>query len=67
MTCVYTPIDIAFPSKSKENEKLTSSEISNLVTDLLFLVDIIVNFMSAYHDEDMEIVEDRKKIANMYV
>lgn len=67
VTSVYTPIDIAFQSERKTREQMTGGEIFNLVTDLLFLVDIIINFNSAFYDDDMEIVDDRKRVAKQYV
>lgn len=38
-----------------------------MVVDALFTMDIFIIFNSAYHDEDYVIVEDRKKIAGMYI
>lgn len=54
MTCVVTPIRIAF---YKEDE--LHWIITNYVIDLLFLSDIFVIFNTAYYDEDFQIVDDR--------
>ena len=35
--------------------------------DLLFLLDIIVVFQTAYYDEDVELIDDRKQIAKTYL
>ena len=33
----------------------------------MFLVDLIINFLSAYEDEDKKIIDDPKKIAYEYL
>ncbi len=38
----------------------------NLVIDLLFLIDILVNFNTAYYDEMAMLIRERKKIAANY-
>ena len=38
----------------------------NFSIDILFLVDILVNFNTAYYDEMAVIIRDRKKIAENY-
>ena len=35
--------------------------------DLLFLMDILVVFNTAYYDDDVDLVDDRKQIAKTYV
>lgn len=67
ITCVYTPIDIAFQEKSSVGKVMKGGDIFNIVTDLLFLVDIFVNFNSAFYDEDMEVIDDRKRVVKNYV
>lgn len=57
-----TPLHIAFG----EIQEPLEWQIVNLVVDLIFTLDIMVIFNSAYHDEDFVIVEDRKKIAVKY-
>jgi hypothetical protein len=47
-SCMTTPINLAFDPKGASIEKW---KIYNLTVDLLFLVDIIVVFNSALHDE----------------
>ena len=41
--------------------------IVNYIVDLLFFVDIIVIFNSAFNNDDFEVVEDRKRIAVHYL
>lgn len=61
-TCVVTPYRIALV----EVDDL-GWIIANYTIDFLFFVDIILNFNSAYYDEDFEIVEDRWTIAKNYL
>ena len=58
ISCIITPWRIGFVD-SKESEPL-EWEIINYLIDSLFLMDIIIIFFSAYHDDDFNIVEDRK-------
>ena len=63
ITCIQTPLNIAF-------ERLEDSQFSiilDYVVDLLFLIDIVVIFQSAYYDEDVELIDDRKTIAKTYI
>ena len=38
----------------------------NLTIDLIFLLDVLVNFNTAYYDDMAVIIWDRKKIATNY-
>jgi hypothetical protein len=53
VTCVLTPLNIAFQS---ENTSLTENLVEWFI-DLCFFFDIIVIFNSAYYDEDYIIVD----------
>lgn len=65
VSCTLTPVDLAF---SKDNEQGWSAMfIINFIMDLLFLVDIIVTFFSAYLIDGTEIVDKPKKIAVNYI
>lgn len=59
-TCIMTPLDIAF-SKAGESNLLSD------ITDLFFLIDIIIIFNSAYYDDDMDIIDHRGKICVSYL
>jgi hypothetical protein len=65
VSCIQTPIDIAF-SGSASNQEWSKNDYLNTVMDLMFLVDILVCFFSAY-DIDDEIIDDRKRIAINYL
>jgi len=38
-----------------------------MIVDLFFLVDIIFNFFFAFHDNDYEMIDSKKKIARTYL
>ena len=61
-TCVITPLNIAFSLED------TNPEIYyiNVVIDLLFFIDIIVIFNTAFYTDDYECVDNRKYIAINY-
>jgi hypothetical protein len=60
-TAVLTPIRISF---SDDSEYWIYLE---LFTDILFMSDIIVNFLSAYPDKNGVIVFTKKKISKNYL
>jgi hypothetical protein len=53
-TCLYAPYSLAF---SNFNLGLT---ILDNVTNLIFFIDIIVNLLSAYQDQDFKLIVDPK-------
>jgi hypothetical protein len=57
VTCGMTPIFMAFP-------ELQTNEISYLdnAMNIVFGIDIILNFFTAYYDEDFIIVDENKVI-----
>lgn len=62
--CIATPLQIAF-----SNEKITNL-LDNPVSfgiDCLFFLDIILIFNTAYYNEEMEMIQDRKSIMNNYL
>jgi len=61
-TCLSTPYRIAFIDKDN-----TTWIVLNYSIDLLFLVDIIFIFCTAYNDDDFTIIDDRKQIARGYI
>ena len=66
ITCIQTPLNIAFEDVSNENAN-NFSKILDYCIDFLFLLDIIVIFNSAFYDEDVELIDDRKEIAVFYI
>jgi hypothetical protein len=61
-TTFVTPLRIAFVEK----ESLTWF-IIDVAIDVLFFFDIIINFFSAYFDQNFKIVTDKKLIAKNYL
>jgi hypothetical protein len=53
LTCILTPINIAIPEMYKR-----PLQIADYTLSLLFLVDIVVNFCSAYFDDDYVLIEN---------
>ena len=53
ITCIYTPYTLAFI-----NSFVIGYTVADQIQNFIFLVDIFVNFFSAYYDEDLNIVDD---------
>lgn len=64
ITCSVTPVHIAF----YEDEKDIGGFIYvNYLFDTLFAIDLIVQFVSAYYDEDYYLIDDIRIISFNYV
>jgi hypothetical protein len=63
ITCVTTPMDIAF----SENNGDFEINVFSLVIDLMFLMDMVVIFNTAFYDIEVDIVDSRKQIAKSYI
>ncbi|TNV84791.1 hypothetical protein FGO68_gene4313 [Halteria grandinella] len=62
VTCTVTPFYIAFP------ELITSAHQSfDITMNIVFFIDILLNFNMAYLDQDHSIVDNYKKIAVRYL
>ena len=61
-TCLVTPYRIAFSEEDDE-----SWTILNTTIDIMFLIDMILCFLSAYYTDEFELVEDRSIIAFTYL
>lgn len=53
-TCMVTPYRIAFVEVDDEFWTIINSTI-----DFMFLIDMILSFISAYYTDDFELIEDR--------
>jgi len=62
ITCIATPYTIAFVI-----DEPPSLIIFNAVIDALFLMDMILCFLSVYYDDEMKLIDDRKKITKNYL
>jgi len=63
VTCFKSPYDIAF---SNENSPLVDN-IIDWTIDCLFLLDILIIFNTAFYDDDIQLIDDRKEIAFTYL
>ena len=61
--CIVTPVRISFYSKEVSFRWF----VIDLVVDFFFFVDIIINFNTAFYDQDYNIIENRKSIACDYI
>ena len=64
VTCFVTPINLAF---ADEVEKVQWYVIFTYCLDFVFLIDIFVNFFSAYQNDVFKMIDDRKVIAVNYI
>lgn len=63
-TCVRRPYQIAVTPEVVDE---ASTTIINVLIEVMFLLDIFVNFNTAFYTEDFKFVENRKKIAQNYL
>ena len=56
LSCLITPFDLAFPQIADEYKGYYFFTMS---IDFLFLVDIIINFLSATQDDTFQICDNR--------
>ena len=61
-TCMMTPYRIAF----SDSDPL-SWTIINLIIDSMFLIDMILSFLTAYYTEEFVLVDERSEIAKNYL
>ena len=55
MTCTITPYTLAFPEVYTD-----SLYIFDMVMNVIFVIDMSINFLSAYYDAEFKIVDDYK-------
>jgi hypothetical protein len=60
-TALVTPVRISFPDKGN------TMKILDYITDVLFMTDIFINFLTAYEDEQGTIIYAKKAIARYYI
>lgn len=61
-TAMVVPVRISFVDETTD-----AWLIADVVMDSLFMIDIFINFISAYEDDSGEIVKSRKRIAISYM
>ena len=64
---LYVPYNICFSKKKPGDPKTTADQV-DMVVDIMFGIDIVVNFISAYDDQISGLpIIDLKKIAGNYL
>ncbi|CDW88827.1 cation channel family protein [Stylonychia lemnae] len=61
-TCIQCPYSIAFLDPTDHDWR-----IINAIVDSIFLMDIIINFISPFYDKEFELVDDQSVIAKKYL
>lgn len=56
ITCILTPINMAF-TKDEENFGI---QVFDSVINVLFFIDVMIQFNTAFYDSDFNIIDDRK-------
>ena len=64
ITCFLTPLNLAF---TEELDMIRWYVSVNFFIDFLFFLDIIVNFMTAFHRDNHELIDDRCEIVKNYL
>ena len=62
-SCFTTPLDLAFPLNVENYVWYWAMCLS---LDIMFLIDVLINCVSAFETEDFEIIDDRKTIFTTY-
>lgn len=57
ISCFTTPISLAFPNLETENDDY---RMFSIIIDLIFLLEIILNYRYAYEDDTYQIIDDYK-------
>ena len=64
VSCVTTPVNLAFPDLEPNHYWYGTM---HMVIDIMFAIDILFNFNTAFEDETFMIRDDRKEIACRYI
>lgn len=56
-SCIYSPFKLAFLD---DEEKSLISSLLDYIVDGVFISDILVIFISAYHDNNLNLITNRK-------
>ena len=60
--CIFTPARIAFTDDNQLKWAIVDS-----IVDLIFLMDLVLNFFFAYYDDEYMLVDNRGAIAKNYL
>jgi hypothetical protein len=67
VTCIILPARIAFIKPKEDEHTINTWLVINTILDFFFLLDMVVIFNSAFYDEYLKIIDDRKPIAKKYL
>ena len=67
ISCLITPVEIAFAKTSTPTDGYDTHTIVGFVFDALFFIDVVVIFFSAYVDDNLKLIDDRKTIVKTYL
>lgn len=62
---IILPFRIAF--EESDDEEWGPYDIVELIMNIIFFIDIVLNFFTAYYDENENLELDKKKIAKNYI
>ena len=64
VTCFTTPLNLAFQDLESGNNVYKGMQVT---MDILFAIDIVINFFAAIQDENFRVIDARKEIAWLYL
>ena len=64
ISCFLTPVNLAFPHLEGED---FGYALFIIFIDIMFAIDIFVNFFMAFEDEHHKVVDQRKEVAMNYL
>ena len=67
ISCLITPVEIAFGKTTTETSGYDAHTIVGFVFDALFFIDVLVIFFSAFVDDNLKLIDDRKIIFKTYI
>ncbi len=62
ISCILAPYLLAFGTDDNSGFIFYLDQSMNA----FFIIDVVINFFSAYYDEDLEIIDDRKVLLNLF-
>jgi len=62
MNCLFTPFNMAFPEKYSENMFAL-----DIAMNVLFMMEILINFTTAFYNRNFELIDDLKVGVNSNV
>lgn len=67
ISCLITPVEIAFAKTTTSDDGYDTQTLFGFFLDLLFFLDLVSIFFSAYVDDNLKLIDDRRVIAKTYL